>query len=872
MIKIKWVILCLSCCLYVPAAYANSAITVQLKWTDGFQFAGFYMALEQGYYDEAGLDVRLIEGGVGKSSVEHVVNNKNAYGVTSTGALVERSYGKPIKAVGVIFQHDPLMLMTRMDTGIKSLQDLRGKRVMIQRGYQNASILAALQAEDLHEGDFIRQDTSYHINDLIEKRTDAYAIYAMNQVDLVQRMKVPFQVFNPNEQGIDFYGDIVITSDEEVLKHPDRVQSFMAATALGWRHALNHPNEAIDLILLKYNAQHLSRSHLQFQAKEAAKFIMSDLIEPGYMNMFRWQSIANIYAKLDMLSADYPVKEFVYFPKLSVLDWIALHLWQFLVVVLFVLALIFAGISLMMRQLVKRKTLALTEREADYRKLLELVSVGVVVHRHGRILFANAYALTCFQVPSLQDVYGQDVMQYIHPDEREKTAERLQKVLHDHESYAHVASRGIGAGGRVIDTEIGSMMVPYHGELAVLTVVEDVTERKRAEVEAMKVQQRVEHAQRLESLGVLAGGIAHDFNNLLTAMLGHADMASAKVEVDPVAVKRHLKHVVKAAGNAASLCSQMLAYSGKGKFVVEAVNLAELTQEMLVLVGTAIDKKIRLDYQVEDENAFTIADVSQVQQVVMNLVTNASEAMAGVEGDVQIVVGCMHANEAYLKDCYHEGVKPGHFVYVEVSDTGCGMSDAVREKIFEPFYTTKFTGRGLGMSALLGIMRGHHGAIHLASKEHQGTCVRALFPQKNAETEQGESSALVAQAGQQQYEGKVLIVDDEDAVLGMAVAMFEEMGFETLVARNGLEGVGVYREHMQDITMVLLDLTMPVMGGAEAFRAMYALNSTVQVIVCSGYSAEDMMGRFEGQLPSKFIHKPYRMEDLQEVVNQLMPS
>jgi len=382
MTKVAGWIICTSLFLTPFLALAEGEhITLQLKWKHAFQFAGFYMALEKGYYRDAGLDVSLIEGGPGKSSVDHVVKAPAAYGITSTGALLARSHGKPVKALGAIFQHSPLALLVLKQSGIKSITDLRGKRVMLQTGFQNADILAALQQAGIGERDFIRQNISYNIEDLIEGKTDAFSAYTTDQPHQLDLSHVAYRIFRPADGGIDFYGDIIITSDDEIQNHPQRVAAFMQATELGWNDALEQIDEAIDLILLKYNTQHFSRKKLRFEADESARLIMQDVVHVGYMNNYRWQQIANVYSQQGLLPADYPVADFIYQPEPGLSDFIKAHQWQLLLAILLFVLIAFGINIAILRRTVRSRTERLSDSEANLRNVIELADIGIIIHR-----------------------------------------------------------------------------------------------------------------------------------------------------------------------------------------------------------------------------------------------------------------------------------------------------------------------------------------------------------------------------------------------------------------------------------------------------------------------------------------------------------
>jgi len=379
-------------------------------------------------------------------------------------------------------------------------------------------------------------------------------------------------------------------------------------------------------------------------------------------------------------------------------------------------------------------------------------------------------------------------------------------------------------------------------------------------------QRRIEHIQRLESMGVLAGGIAHDFNNILTAILGNAALAERKNNVDPQSTQRYLHNIVESSEKAAELCKQMLAYSGKGKFVVKQVNLSEMVEDIVKLLEVSIGKGVALRFHLADDLPLIEADTSQMQQIIMNFVINASDAIAGENGIISIDTGVMELDRAYLDSTFvYDELVDGSYVFLEVSDTGCGMDKATQEQLFEPFFTTKEKGHGLGMSAVIGIVRGHQGAIKVYSELGEGTIIKVLFPA----SQQNEAIAIAEPhiAELQHYSGSVLIIDDEESIREVAALMLEDMGFDTLCAVDGLDGVEVYRQHQQSIVAVLLDMTMPRLDGKGCFMELRRINPDVQVILSSGYNEQEATRCFTGKGLASFVQKPYRPEVLMEAIH-----
>jgi len=426
---------------------------------------------------------------------------------------------------------------------------------------------------------------------------------------------------------------------------------------------------------------------------------------------------------------------------------------------------------------------------------------------------------------------------------------------------------GKRSDGEVFSMEISVRKLLVPNQVMFMGMIRDISKSK-------KMQSQMEHLQRLESLGVLAGGIAHDFNNILTAILGNAAMAERKALVNPQDAQMHLSKIVTSSEKAAELCKQMLAYSGKGKFVVQAIDLSIMVEEVSRLLDVSIAKGVVLKYHLPEKLPAVEADAAQLQQVIMNLVINASDAIGEKSGVISICTGIMHADTAYLKEtCLDDSLSEGHYVFLEVSDTGCGMDRETQEKLFEPFFTTKLTGHGLGMSAVLGIVRGHHGAIKVYSEISRGTTFKVLLPASRAECiDIGINSKADTTGIFSGFSGTVLVVDDEETIRETAVMMLEDMGLDTLTAIDGADGVEVYRHNQDKIVAVLLDMTMPKLDGRGCFRELMRINPNVQVILSSGNNEQEATSLFTGKGLADFIQKPYSPDLLSEKIQKILIS
>jgi two-component system cell cycle sensor histidine kinase/response regulator CckA len=380
----------------------------------------------------------------------------------------------------------------------------------------------------------------------------------------------------------------------------------------------------------------------------------------------------------------------------------------------------------------------------------------------------------------------------------------------------------------------------------------DITERKR-------VEDKLRHTQKLESLGVLAGGIAHDFNNLLVTILGNASLARSMPECAPkIAIK--LQEVELGARRAAELTKQMLDYAGKGRFELQSVELPAVVREMAKLVKALIPKQVELHYHVQEGLPALEADPTQLRQVIMNLITNAAEAIGERPGRVVISVEQRYVSAEELEPFMSDAATAGSFLCLEVADDGSGMDEQTVARVFDPFFTTKFKGRGLGMAAVLGIVRSHRGAIRIESREREGTRVAVLLPAR------GRDPSVEPQSGEPR--GTVLVVDDDEGVRAVARLTLTAAGYQVLTAADGAEGLRAFERHGPSLQLILMDVTMPGMNGFEALRRIRAAGSAIPVLLSSGYDVDAT--HTEAAASSGVLEKPYDAAQLLGAVERAL--
>jgi PAS domain S-box-containing protein len=472
----------------------------------------------------------------------------------------------------------------------------------------------------------------------------------------------------------------------------------------------------------------------------------------------------------------------------------------------------------------------------------------------------NAGAERLYQYKA-DEMLGRNISELTPPDRLDEEAGILEK-LRNGERVDHFETVRLRRDGALL--EVSLTISPIRNETGELIgtsqVARDVTEQKRT-AELMR------QTQKLESLGVLAGGIAHDFNNLLVGILGNASLALDMLPADsPVRIP--MEGVVDAGERAAVLTRQMLAYSGRGHFVLNRIDLSTYVREAIPLIQASVSRAVELRLDLAEDLPAIEADIAQVQQILMNLVINGAEAVSdGGRGWVTITTHRQEVDEQYIHAQATGAtgeLKPGTHVVLEVSDNGCGMDETTKARIFEPFFTTKFTGRGLGLAAVLGIVRGHSGFIQVSSAPGHGTIFRVLFPALAAAAERQPRQLRKAQnAG---GDGAVLVIDDEQIVRAVAQQALEYYGYTVLLAEDGERGLELFQRNADRIKCLVLDATMPVMSGEETLERLKALRADVPVILSSGFSEIEMIHRFEGKGLAGFIQKPYKTSTLLEKI------
>jgi PAS domain S-box-containing protein len=499
------------------------------------------------------------------------------------------------------------------------------------------------------------------------------------------------------------------------------------------------------------------------------------------------------------------------------------------------------------------------------RALLESASEGIVaIDGEGKILLVNAKSEELFGYRR-EELVGQTVETLLPDDLRSVHSGHRQEYF---AYFAHPRTRAMGFGmtlaarrkdGTTFPVEISLSFVHEDESVVVLALITDITKRKRFE-------EQLRETAKLESLGVLAGGVAHDFNNLLTGVLGNASMAMEQLPAGSP-IRALIEDVVRSSERAALLTKQMLAYSGRGTFVVQPVNLSDFTRDIVTLLQSSVPRTVQLQLQLPAEVTPVEADIAQLQQVVMNLVINGAEAIGDAPGVLTIRTGVREFSPGQIRASLSaSGIVPGRYAFLEVQDTGCGMDEATKQRIFDPFFTTKFIGRGLGLAAVQGIVRGHRGAIDVDSTPGRGSIFTVLLPVTLGQIRTPDS---IEQRAGRVGAGTILVVDDEEMIRKLARSILEQSGYTVIVAENGEQAIRIFREVVGQISAVLLDMTMPVMSGEKTLQQLRDINPDVPVLLSSGFSEIEARERFPGKAVQGFVQKPYTAPHLVEKISSV---
>ncbi|WP_169725343.1 ABC transporter substrate-binding protein [Fundidesulfovibrio putealis] len=753
-------LLALSCLLCLHPAQASnsqssshgqtSLIRLQLKWKHQFQFAGYYAAIEKGFFAREGLRVELLEGVPGFTPSERLFTGQAEYAVDSTAILLQRQKGRKVVALAAIFQHSPNIVMTRRDSGLTTPQSLMGKRIMFTDP-TDPECHAMLANEGVFPKDYTVLPHTWSIDALVNGTVDAMSAYLTNEPFLMEQRGVAPGVIFPNQYAVDFYGDCLTTSEAEITEHPRRVEAFLRAVNDGWRYAMANPEEIANLILARYPTSK-SRQELLFEAEAMRKLILPDMVEIGHMNPSRWKHIAQTYERLGMLPADFNMEGLLY-PEFKQAreerDRLTVNIFLAATGAMAVLAAA-GGVVLLvfnkrLSRMVAERTRELEQSRDFFQNVINSTSDPIFVKdaEHRYVLTNDSTALLFGRKP--QDVVGLTDFD-IFPQEHALAIRVKDEAVRDsgrEDLFEECLPDSTGAMRNFLTRK-----TPYtdsSGRAFILGVVRDITEFKR-------MQDMVVQAEKMMSLGGLAAGMAHEINNPLGIVMQSAQnlhrrlfesldanrQAAEELGLDRDAMTAYMRQrgildavsdIREAGQRAAAIVKNMLEFSRKSESGKEPCDLAAITENVLGIVSSDYDLAKRYDFKKIDirkdysPQSFPVpCSRTKIGQVILNILKNAVQAMS--------------ANTQAAAPRLSIRIRPeGDFMRLDLEDNGPGMDEAVRKRIFEPFFTTKGTGEGtgLGMFVSYSIVSEHHGGQLLVdSAPGQGTTFSILLPREPA--------------------------------------------------------------------------------------------------------------------------------------------
>lgn len=780
--------------LAIPASAESDGdrVRLQLRWHHKFQFAGYYAAEARGFFRDAGLTVEILEGKDGVDPVREVLEGRAEFGVGNSELVLHYLEGEPLVALASIFQHSPLVLMSRADEAIRTPRDLVGRRVKMLLAPRDAELMAMFQTEGISMNEIDVEQGWVHPEDFFRPDLAAISAYLTNEPYLLRSRGIEVRFLRPATYGIDFYGDTLFTRRELGTDAPDRTRRFRAACLRGWEYALAHPREIILLLMETYAAEK-SYDHLRYEADTLRELIDPGIVPVGYMNPGRWKHIADTYVRLGMAKQSLPLDAFIYEDSSpGPPAWLVAVAWGAGAAA--AAGIVFTAILMLFNQRLSRavgertrslsrlnvrlleevqerrraetalkgfqdaleeriqeRTLelesanrrlreevdqrretegALLENQAEKQAILDgITSLILFLDRRRRVRWANRSAARHF---------GREPEALVGIECRElwgAAASTCQicptrKVLDTWTSERGVVRT---QDGRLWDKRSEPVLDGGGRLVGVLEVSDDITERRRMETQ-------LRHVRQMEAVGELAAGVAHEFNNALFGITGHVELLRQSADRAD-AVLRHSKQVLLAAERMIRLTDRLLAFARVGRFDLVPMPLNPFVERTAAPRGNGSENRARRELRLDATEDVVAADPHQLDRALSAILANAEES---VKADGTIRMRTWNRTLETVPEPETPWIQPGAYFVISVSDTGHGMPAKVRDRVFEPFFSTKFRGRGLGLAAALGIVRNHRGWMELASEPNDGTQVHVFLPV--AEIPAGDSSEKDASA------------------------------------------------------------------------------------------------------------------------------
>lgn len=669
------------------SAAANDKVRLQLKWQHHFQFAGYYAAKAQGYYQAAGLDVEFIPAKPGEDTIQKVIDGKAEFGVGATDLLLRREKGAPVVVLAVIFQHSPLAFMTLKQKGMQSIHDLNGSKVMIEPG--SPELQAYLRNEGVSPYDSAQQTPRFHGGDLLAGTVDAVSIHVVGEMYPLDKAGQEYQLYSPRSVGIDFYGDNLFTTESQLTLKPEMVKAFRAASLSGWEYAMQHPEELVQLIHSRYSHGH-TIEHLRFEARQMVPLLQASLVEIGHMNPGRWRHIAEVYAEMGMMKPDFNFRGFLYnhHPRPPDLRWFygGLAAAVALMLAASLIAIRFSRLSTTLENTItdyKQVGDALRESESLYLSILNASPDNITItDTEGNVIMMSPAGVRMSGYEREEELLGHNIIEFITPEDRVRARSDIAQMFQG--SFSGVGEyRAIRPDGGTFDIETNCQFIlNADGQPAsIVFIIRDITERKQAGHTC------------LVAMGEMIGAIAHQWRQ-------------------PLATLGMIVQRTHAVGTMQGLTAEGLD-EFKGNAMRQIRYMSDTIEEFRGFYRTekqkepfsplsCINDAARL-FEPQFTNHRIVVDVhccecddqlvygypNEFKQVVLNLLGNARDAILesrktkgqSEDGRITVLVS----------------VLKGKTMIIDVNDNGCGIADDIAPRILNPYFTTKEDSGGTGL-------------------------------------------------------------------------------------------------------------------------------------------------------------------------------
>ncbi|MCP4342310.1 MAG: ABC transporter substrate-binding protein [Desulfobulbaceae bacterium] len=883
-------------------AFSRDTIVLQLRWDHQFQFAGYYAADWQGYYDEAGIDViirpAVMANSPTLSATKEVAEGRADFGIGAADILIARDQGADLRVTASIFQHSATEFYALHNTKLDSPEDLAQLKISrIVNNLPDIEYQALLRSEGIDPGSRKYFPHQPELDHLLTGKVDVIPGYSISIPFEAQEKGILLNSIKPSSYGINFYGDSLFVSGALADRDPDLVHRFTEASLKGWQYAIENSDELTERI----DTSLLSTTHLahplafnQFQSKQVRNLIRDDIITIGHTNPLRWKKMFKSLKDTGVITNKANLPENFVFDREHIHELLAEKQQTFSNYIFIAITLVATAIllfALFLKNVVRRRTSELSLINSDLKEkeehllniqnelntifrdtplIMLLINEKFLVHKANRMATEKVLR-TETEITGLR---GGEALRCIHAKDDPQGCgfspkcdscvlrNTVKKTFATQRPQDNIESQFFTKAEKEtaeLTFLISTVPMTISGKKMVLFCAHDISSRK-------KVENQLLQAYKTEAIGTLAGGIAHDFNNILSLIVGYTEMAQDDI-LDQTDCSESLDNVLVAAGKARDLVQQILAFSRQTEIERIPLKLSTLIKELLLMLRSTLPTTIVIEQDIDHNCGIVIADASQVQQIFMNLCTNSFQAMEQTGGTLRIELRkSPHPKPA---DPALTHIKKNLYAELVIGDNGPGITPRVLSRIFDPYYTTKAKGKGTGMGLAIvhSIVSDHGGFVTVNSQEDIATEFHVFLPL--TQTHQ-PAEKQVDQKTTPGGSERILYIDDEPGIVNIGKTMLERVGYHVTAITDGQQALKLFTERAADFDLIITDQTMTGITGAELTIEVKKIRADIPVILCTGYSTiiseEDAIAIGV----SEFAYKPLNKENIATLIRQVL--